>query len=294
METKFDAETIFKCDEDTKLSIITQSLLESIPKNKFPLVREALDKMGELSAQAQDLKSVITLTDKFLLCPDQRIYLQAKNKMITGFLKTGVKTLFIRDKKNNLHEIKPLCVLDFYVHESQQRSGIGKALFELMLSNENFINPGLIAYDRPSPKLISFLAKHYSLTEYTPQNNNYVVFNDYFSLGGKGRKGNTVNKIVYNTDDDLEKEVNDSLQVKNNKHVEIISKPQKKVVSEVKTNKFFNNNNKLYNDNDDDMNYIDSKFNKIKLEEDKPKKKVKEVKQVLSTPWATDFDLKKK
>ena len=30
-------------------------------------------------------------------------------------------------------EVSPLCVLDFYVHESKQRCGYGKALFEAML-----------------------------------------------------------------------------------------------------------------------------------------------------------------
>ena len=32
------------------------------------------------------------------------------------------------------HEVSPLCVLDFYVHESRQRCGHGKLLFEAMLN----------------------------------------------------------------------------------------------------------------------------------------------------------------
>lgn len=31
------------------------------------------------------------------------------------------------------YEVNPLCVLDFYVHESRQRTGCGKRLFEHML-----------------------------------------------------------------------------------------------------------------------------------------------------------------
>ena len=31
------------------------------------------------------------------------------------------------------HEVEPLCLLDFYVHESKQRLGCGKKLFEAML-----------------------------------------------------------------------------------------------------------------------------------------------------------------
>ena len=45
-----------------------------------------------------------------------------------GFLKTGKKNLFYRDYVGNVKQITPLCVLDFYVHESVQRGGIGKVI----------------------------------------------------------------------------------------------------------------------------------------------------------------------
>merc|ERR1712039_373551 len=77
-------------------------------------------------------------------------------------------------------EIAPLCALDFYVHERCQRSGYGKRLFDAMLSREQ-IAPAKLGYDRPSPKYLSFLAKHYQLTKYHPQNNNFVVFDAYFN-----------------------------------------------------------------------------------------------------------------
>jgi len=31
------------------------------------------------------------------------------------------------------YEVNPLCVLDFYIHESRQRTGCGKKMFEHML-----------------------------------------------------------------------------------------------------------------------------------------------------------------
>ena len=76
------------------------------------------------------------------------------------------------------YEIEPLCILDFYVHESFQRLGYGKKLFETMLENEN-VEPHNLAYDRPSEKFLSFLKKHYNLANYTPQPNNFVVFREY-------------------------------------------------------------------------------------------------------------------
>jgi alpha-tubulin N-acetyltransferase 1 len=45
------------------------------------------------------------------------------------------------------------------------------------------VRPEKLGYDKPSEKFISFLAKHYSLKRYVPQNNNYVVFSAYFDSG---------------------------------------------------------------------------------------------------------------
>ncbi len=52
---------------------------------------------------------------------------------VIGFLKVGVKRLYVHDSHGQVHERTPVCVLDFYVHESKQRSGYGKKLFDVML-----------------------------------------------------------------------------------------------------------------------------------------------------------------
>ena len=46
-----------------------------------------------------------------------------------------------------------------------QRGGHGKQIFEQMLRSCGN-NPAKLAYDRPSPKLIAFLGKHYGLKDY--------------------------------------------------------------------------------------------------------------------------------
>lgn len=115
---------------------------------------------------------------------DQRIYLKVEGHTVQGFIKVGIKDLFFREPSGKCREISPLCVLDFYVHESMQRQGLGKALFVKMLNSENVL-PSKLAYDRPSPKLIKFLQKHFSLVHYVPQNNNYVIFDEYFKGPGK-------------------------------------------------------------------------------------------------------------
>jgi GNAT superfamily N-acetyltransferase len=52
---------------------------------------------------------------------------------VVGLLKVGRKKLFVFDAAGAYHEMEVLCVLDFYVHESKQRMGCGKALYEYML-----------------------------------------------------------------------------------------------------------------------------------------------------------------
>ena len=103
-------------------------------------------------------------------------------------------------------EIAPLCVLDFFVHSSVRRSGIGRILFDQMaieeaillqsgrgggksanivpssLSSSHYImNPARLGYDRPSALFTSFLRKHFGLETATPQPYSMVVFNDYFA-----------------------------------------------------------------------------------------------------------------
>jgi hypothetical protein len=88
--------------------------------------------------------------------------------------------------------MNPLCVLDFYVYDKCQRSGYGKIIYTEMLNKEN-IEPRKLAIDRPSSKFLSFMKKYYNLANFVPQNNNYVVFKDYFRNDIKNIN-NTVNK----------------------------------------------------------------------------------------------------
>ena len=112
---------------------------------------------------------------------DQRIYLKLGSGKIEGMLKVGKKELFYRDRMGKCISMSPLCVLDFYVHDSIQRKGIGKLLFLKMLLSEDTI-PNKLAYDRPSHKLLLFLKKHFTLSRYISQNNNFVIYDDYFEV----------------------------------------------------------------------------------------------------------------
>ncbi|CDW81278.1 alpha-tubulin n-acetyltransferase [Stylonychia lemnae] len=159
-----------------KLSHPLYSSQVSFKQNNMATI---LDRMGEASSKAQGLGAVITTAQKFFSAEGQKLYLKVDNNQVQGLLKVGVKNLFIRSALGSYQEIKPMCVLDFYVHESCQRLGIGKELFEKMLENESKQAKDL-GYDRPSPKLLGFLKKYYNLRNYCPQTNNFVVYDDYF------------------------------------------------------------------------------------------------------------------
>ncbi|CAH8602065.1 unnamed protein product [Heterobilharzia americana] len=73
----------------------------------------------------------------------------------------------------------PLCVLDFYVHESHQRQGCGRKLFDFMLQSED-IKPSRLAIDLPSKKMIQFLHKHYHLINPIHLANNFVIYPGFF------------------------------------------------------------------------------------------------------------------
>jgi len=51
-----------------------------------------------------------------------------------------------------------------------------------MLEKTN-TNAGVWAYDRPSPKLIPFLKKHYNLINHDLQPNKYAIYMDTFENG---------------------------------------------------------------------------------------------------------------
>ncbi|EDX18429.1 alpha-tubulin N-acetyltransferase 2 [Drosophila simulans] len=143
---------------------------------------EILNVMGKLSADAQGLRHAVTSAEK--LAPDQVVYLMADKAAghwaITGLLKVGTKDLFVFDQGGCYRRFnKTPAILDFYVHESRQRCGQGKLLFEWMLEKQGW-SPQKCSVDRPSNKMLAFMAKHYDLVRTIPQGNNFVLYEGFF------------------------------------------------------------------------------------------------------------------
>lgn len=99
---------------------------------------------------------------------------------VIGLLKVGNKDLYLFDETGQTRKVENApCILDFYIHESRQRAGLGKDLFETMLADEKW-TPIKCSVDRPSEKLLGFLRKHYGLVRSIPQANNFVLYEGFF------------------------------------------------------------------------------------------------------------------
>ena len=160
------------------ISLWDAGSIESAPQQ----IREEIDRLGAESGVAQDLREPITSAQK-LGASDHRLYLQCDERGVpTGFIKVGTKHLFYMTSCGAYVELDPLCVLDFYVCGTQQRRGLGIALFRIMLEREGGPEPKDLAYDRPSPKLLPFLRKHFGLSDFFEQPNRYVVFDSHSRL----------------------------------------------------------------------------------------------------------------
>nr|XP_025746702.1 alpha-tubulin N-acetyltransferase 1 isoform X4 [Callorhinus ursinus] len=145
-----------------------------------------VDELGKASAKAQHLPAPITSASRMqsnrhvmYVLKDTSARPAGKGAVI-GFLKVGYKKLFVLDDREAHNEVEPLCILDFYIHESLQRHGHGRELFHYMLQKER-VEPHQLAIDRPSPKLLKFLNKHYNLETTVPQVNNFVIFEGFFA-----------------------------------------------------------------------------------------------------------------
>ncbi|XP_077446183.1 alpha-tubulin N-acetyltransferase 1 isoform X6 [Stigmatopora argus] len=204
MEFPFNVHHLFA----ERVSILDKTLLAGRVFMERPdlqtQVTTVIDELGKASAKAQKLTTPVTTTAK-LHSQNHELYLMKDGDSqgscvlsltgkqilthlfptdrgcgtIVGFLKVGYKKLFLLDQQGLHKEAEPLCVLDFFISENLQRNGYGLELFNFMLQHKS-LDPVLMAYDRPSPKLLSFLAKHYRLTQIVPQVNHFVVFDGFF------------------------------------------------------------------------------------------------------------------
>ena len=177
MKFNFDCEEILVCDRNG-FSILEGACHNKIPPGYKEYIKEILDKMGELSSKSQNLLVNVTTTNRFFPS-DQTLIIKTDKNKVLGYVKVGPKRLFLRDRICNYHERKTLCVLDFYIYDTEQRSGLGREIFDYMLNYKN-IEPGELAYDRPTLRFLSFLKRNYGLENFIAQENNFTIFDEFF------------------------------------------------------------------------------------------------------------------
>lgn len=193
MEFPFDIYQLLRTREE--IVYIDADIIEEKHINKTQL-GQILNSLGRSSAIAQGLPAQITDLERIII-NRHRLYLAvANNTTISGFLKVGEKHLSLYDKTASIHMLDVTCVLDFYVSEKVQRQGIGNKIFSFFLEKEK-IEPALIAYDRPSPKLRSFLEKHYKLTRGIDQPNSYLVFDGMFTINDECRSKKVLHEVCF-------------------------------------------------------------------------------------------------
>eukprot|EP01039_Chlorochromonas_danica_P006719 gene6719-7428_t len=149
-------------------------------------LHKQLDDLARLSAEAQNLKVPITSYEKMLTADGSQVLLvlvEVDSAQVLGYLKYGYKAslyFYMPRTGRVVQKDRTLCLLDFYVLEAHQRRGFGKMLFEAFLKDTEVL-PEMIAYDRPSPKLLPFLSKNFALTGADLQPNRFAVFPPFLS-----------------------------------------------------------------------------------------------------------------
>ena len=78
--------------------------------------------------KASNAKSIVTTSNRFF-SSNNRLYIKCKGNIVIGFIKVGLKNLFLRKEEDEFDDYSVLCVLDFFVHETIQRKGFGKVNF---------------------------------------------------------------------------------------------------------------------------------------------------------------------
>jgi alpha-tubulin N-acetyltransferase 1 len=159
-------------------------------------VRLLINKLGSGSSAAQGLPHVITSFASFA-GSDNIIYilLDSDDKRAVGFVKIGPRNLFLWDRIGVQHEMKILCLLDFFTLPECQRKGFGKKMIDRVLADHH-VEMHKLPIDRPSSLCLSFMKKQFGLSQYMPQSNNFVVFDEFWDQAGDAPQTGTMKGLL--------------------------------------------------------------------------------------------------
>lgn len=164
-------------DEDN-FAVLTPRMVQKAPADLISLINE----IGYSSSKAQGLSHTITTFSSFASSDNNKLYilLDDDGTKVLGFVKAGPRHLFLWDPAGVQFEMNPICLLDFFTFQTEQRKGYGRKMIDKMLSDYDLLMQQ-VPIDRPSSLCLKFMKKHFGLSEYVPQNNNFVVFNQFWT-----------------------------------------------------------------------------------------------------------------
>ena len=157
-----------------------RKLVRLLDVNRDGSFRKDFDRLVQQSAESQNLLHPITCWGKLSMSSD-KVFILIDHDEVAGYIRTGRRKLYLTADPCAV-PLQPFtvdCVLDFFVEK--QRQGNGKYLFENFLNSQN-VNVESVAFDRPSPKLVSFLTKHFNISDLVFQPNNFVISRKFFVL----------------------------------------------------------------------------------------------------------------
>ena len=162
--------------DDENFAVLTPRMVQNAPHEVVSLI----NMIGSASSQAQNLSHTITTFNSFA-SGDNTMYIlfDDTHTRVLGFVKIGPRHLFLWDHFGVQHEMQPICLLDFFTFQTEQRKGYGRKMIDRVLRDLN-LQMQQIPIDRPSALCLSFMKKHFGLSEYVPQNNKYVVFDQFW------------------------------------------------------------------------------------------------------------------
>jgi len=150
-------------------------------------VKSLINLIGRASSSAQGLPHVITSFSSFA-GSDNTMYilLDDSDRRVVGFTKVGHRRLFLWDRSGFQHEMNILCLLDFFTFPECQRRGNGKRMIDRMLEDQR-LEMRQVPIDRPSALCLAFMARQFGLSEFFPQSNKFVVFDEFWDDVAKPR-----------------------------------------------------------------------------------------------------------
>eukprot|EP00002_Diphylleia_rotans_P015941 TRINITY_DN3090_c0_g1_i1.p1 TRINITY_DN3090_c0_g1~~TRINITY_DN3090_c0_g1_i1.p1 ORF type:complete len:459 (-),score=104.16 TRINITY_DN3090_c0_g1_i1:229-1605(-) len=180
------------------VSLFRTQTLSQYPKHRIDALAVIIDAIGSASAKAQGIGPPSTAMNKFLNSADKLYIAPFPPWAVAGFLRVRRQRISAKTESQTSQEAEVVCILDFYVVEKLQHTGVGYLLVQRMLLEEK-ISPARIAIEKPTKEALAFFQKYFQLKNPALQPSNIVVFEQFFSEAASIAAWDAFNSIRHDT-----------------------------------------------------------------------------------------------